>query len=98
MNNKKRRPEGQTKPQNRRGRNDRPEGDDSLGSEKLHSHARPIVYTVRQVAWILGVEESWVSRRIRRGSIRAVRQRAGLVVPATEVARALDLRGARCEH
>lgn len=96
MNNKKRRPQGQTTPLNRTAKDDRPEGADSPGSEK-HSQSRPIAYTLRQVAWIIGVPESWVSRRIRRGSIRAVRQRSGLLVPATEVARVLDLRGAHRE-
>jgi len=53
------------------------------------SAGRPAYYTVRQAAWILGVPHSVVSRAIRLGTLRAVRRRGRLVVPANAVTRLL---------
>jgi Helix-turn-helix domain len=50
---------------------------------------RPAFYTIRQTAWILGVKPAKVSRAIRTGTLRAVRQRSGLMVPASELTRLL---------
>lgn len=50
---------------------------------------RSAAYTIRQTASILGVEPSAVSRAIRVGSLRAVRQRGRLVVPARSLVRLL---------
>ncbi len=44
---------------------------------------RPVYYTVREAAWILGVTPSAVSRAIRLGTLRAVRRHGQLVVPAS---------------
>jgi excisionase family DNA binding protein len=50
---------------------------------------RPAYYTVQEAAWVLGVEPSSVSRAIRLGTLRAVRRRDRLVVPASALARFL---------
>ena len=50
---------------------------------------RPADYTVREVAWILGVEPSQVCRAIRIGTLRAGWRRGRLVVPAGALARLL---------
>lgn len=52
-------------------------------------------YTVREAAWILGVEPSSISRAIRVGTLRAVRRRSRLVIPASALARLL---GEATEH
>jgi excisionase family DNA binding protein len=44
---------------------------------------RPEYYTVREVAWILGVKPSTVSRAIRLRTLRAVRRHGRLIVPAS---------------
>ena len=47
------------------------------------SHAgRADFHTVREAAWILGVEQSWICRAIRTGAIPVVRRRSRLVVPS----------------
>ena len=51
---------------------------------------RPAYYTLRETAWILGVELSTVARAIRVGNLRAIRRRGRLVVPAAELARLLS--------
>jgi excisionase family DNA binding protein len=51
------------------------------------SHAgRPAYYTVREAAWILGVQPSTVSRAIRLGRLPAVRRHGRLVVPTSALA------------
>ncbi len=55
---------------------------------------RPAEYTVRKTAWILGVPQWRVSRGIRLGTVRAVRRHSRVVVPASEVMRLLNARGA----
>jgi excisionase family DNA binding protein len=49
----------------------------------LPNAGRPAYYTVREAAWILGVNPSTVSRAIRLGTLRAVRRHGRLVVPAS---------------
>lgn len=56
----------------------------------LSNAGRPAYYTVREAAWILGVEPSTVARAIRVGTVRAVRRRGRLVLPASELARLLS--------
>lgn len=51
---------------------------------------RPAYFTVREAAWILDVAASTVARDIRVGTVRAVRRRGRLVVPARELARLLS--------
>lgn len=46
-------------------------------------------YSVRQVAWLLGVEQWRVYRAIRRDVLRPVRRRSRLVVPAWQLQRLL---------
>jgi excisionase family DNA binding protein len=49
----------------------------------LSDAAPPAYYTIREAAWILGVQPSTVSRAIRLGTLRAVRRHGRLVVPAS---------------
>jgi excisionase family DNA binding protein len=56
----------------------------------MSNAGRPAYYTVREAAWILGVEPSTVSRAIRVGAVRAMWRRGRLVVPASELARLLS--------
>jgi excisionase family DNA binding protein len=56
----------------------------------LSNAGSPAYYTVREAAWVLGVEPSKVARAIRVGTIRAIRRRGRLVVPAGELARLLS--------
>lgn len=44
---------------------------------------RPAYYTIHQAAVILGVEPSRISRAIRLRTLRTVRQRGRLLVPAS---------------
>ncbi|MBV9162367.1 MAG: helix-turn-helix domain-containing protein [Pseudonocardiales bacterium] len=46
-------------------------------------------YTVREAAGILGVKPSTVSAAIRLGTLRAVRRRSRLMVPASALTRLL---------
>lgn len=50
---------------------------------------RPAYYTVRQAAWILGVEPSTISRAIRLGTLCAVRRHGRLVIPERALTRLL---------
>ncbi|WP_240437661.1 helix-turn-helix domain-containing protein [Sciscionella marina] len=47
-------------------------------------------YTFRQVASLLGIEQWRVHRAVRRGVLRAHRERSRLVIPAHELARVLN--------
>jgi hypothetical protein len=58
-------------------------------STKLSSAGRPAFLTIREVAWILGVTEGRVHRAIRLGTLRPVRQRSRLVIPAGQVTKLL---------
>ena len=49
----------------------------------------PAYYTVREAAWMLGVKPPTVSAAIRLGTLRAVRRRSRLMVPASALARLL---------
>ncbi len=49
----------------------------------------PAYYTIREAAWILGVTPSTISAAIRRGTLRAVRRRSRLMVPASALTRLL---------
>jgi excisionase family DNA binding protein len=51
----------------------------------LPSAGRPAYYTVREAAWILGVEPSTISRAIRLGRLRTIRRRGRLLIPASAV-------------
>ena len=46
-------------------------------------------YSVREAAWVLGIAPSTASRTVRLGSLRTVRRRGRIVVPAAAVARLL---------
>ncbi|MQA15564.1 MAG: helix-turn-helix domain-containing protein [Pseudonocardiaceae bacterium] len=50
---------------------------------------QPAYYTIRQAAWVLGVGPAHINRAIRVGSLRAVRRRSRLMIPADELARLL---------
>jgi hypothetical protein len=52
-------------------------------------------FSIREVSWILGVDESEVSRLIRIGVLPTIRRRTRLVVPAHAVARLLPTPGER---
>ncbi len=47
-------------------------------------------YTVRETAWLLGVNPSKVCQKIRTGALPAIRRRSRLVVPAYALALLLD--------
>jgi hypothetical protein len=47
---------------------------------------QPAYYTLREAAWVLGVEPSKVARAIRLGALQTVRRRNRLVVPASALA------------
>lgn len=53
------------------------------------SAGRPAYYSVKQAAWILGVEPSTISRAIRVGTLRSARRRGRRVIPASALARLL---------
>jgi hypothetical protein len=58
-------------------------------SEQIPSTVAGGFFSIREVSWILGVDESEVSRMIRVGTLPAIRRRSRLVVPAYAVARLL---------
>ena len=41
------------------------------------------VHTIRQAAWLLGIEQDDVCRAIRLGTLRTVRRRGRLVIPTS---------------
>lgn len=53
------------------------------------------VFSIRETAWILGVDEAQVCRLIRVGVLPAIRRRGRLVVPAHAVALLLPAPGER---
>lgn len=55
----------------------------------MNQHISTGTFSIREVSWILGVDESEVCRMIRVGVLPAVRRRNRLVVPAHAVARLL---------
>ena len=50
---------------------------------------RPAYYTIRETAWILGVEQARISRAIRLCTLRTERRHGRLVVPASALTRLL---------
>ncbi len=50
---------------------------------------RPAYYTVREAAWVLGVEPARVARAIRLGTLPAVWRRGRFVIPASALGRLL---------
>ena len=50
-------------------------------------------YTIRQAAWLLGVEPARVSRAIRLGTLRAEARGGRLVIPANVIVRLLSESG-----
>lgn len=56
----------------------------------MSNAGRPAYYTVRQVAWILAIDQSKVTRAIQDGTLRAIWRRGRLVVPVSELARLLS--------
>ena len=50
---------------------------------------QPAYYSLREAAWVLGVEPSTVARAIRLGALPTVRRRNRLVVPASALAELL---------
>jgi hypothetical protein len=53
----------------------------------------PGVISIRETAWILGVDRSEVSRLIRLGVLPTIRRRSRLVVPAHALVRLLPAPG-----
>jgi hypothetical protein len=51
------------------------------------------VFSIREAAWILGVDRSEVSRLIRLGVLPTIRRRSRLVVPAHALVRLLHAPG-----
>jgi hypothetical protein len=51
------------------------------------------VFSIRETAWILGVNKSEVSRLIRMGVLPTIRRRSRLVVPTHALARLLPAPG-----
>jgi hypothetical protein len=45
--------------------------------------------SIQEIAWILGMDKSEVSRLIRVGTLRTIRRRSRLAVPAHALARLL---------
>ncbi|RSN63037.1 helix-turn-helix domain-containing protein [Amycolatopsis sp. WAC 04182] len=58
-------------------------------SNARRSAGSPAFLSIRQAAQVLGVGESEICRAIRVGTLRAVRRRSRLVVPAAELRRVL---------
>lgn len=58
-------------------------------SNAMRSAGDPAFLSIRQTARVLGVSESEVCRAVRVGTLRAVRRRSRLVVPAAELRRVL---------
>ena len=50
---------------------------------------QPAYYTIREAAWVLGVEPSVVARAVRVGTLRAVWRRGRFVIPARALVRLL---------
>ena len=48
---------------------------------------RPVFLSVRDTAWVLGVQPSVVHRAIRVGTLRTVRRRSRLVVAQSDLER-----------
>lgn len=55
----------------------------------MSQHISSGVFSIREVSWILGIDESEVCRLIRVGVLPTVRRRTRLLVPAHAVAQLL---------
>lgn len=53
---------------------------------------RPAYYTIRETAWILGVDQARISRAIRLRTLRTELRHGRIVVPADALARLLGER------
>ncbi|MFD9888247.1 helix-turn-helix domain-containing protein [Amycolatopsis sp. NPDC059027] len=58
--------------------------------KKMPDAGGPAFYSLADAAWILGVSLDQIHRAIRVGTLRTVRRRARLVIPAAELRRVLD--------
>jgi excisionase family DNA binding protein len=58
-------------------------------STTISRAGRSDFHTIKEAAWILGVNQSWICRAIRTGALPAVRRRSRLVVPAAALQRLL---------
>jgi hypothetical protein len=54
------------------------------------SAGSPALLSIPEVAWILGVDQSWVCRLIRIGLLPVVRRRSQVLVPAHMLAHLAD--------
>lgn len=52
----------------------------------------PAYYTVRQAAWLLGIDRARVSRAVRLGTLRTVRRYGRPMVPASALVQLLGER------
>jgi excisionase family DNA binding protein len=50
----------------------------------------PTLLSIPEVAWLLGVDHSWVCRLIRVGVLPVVRRRSRVLVPASVLAHLAD--------
>ncbi|RSN24257.1 DNA-binding protein [Streptomyces sp. WAC 05977] len=57
--------------------------------KKMPDAGGPAFYSPADAAWILGVDLNSIHRAIRIGELRAERRRSRLVIPASELRRAL---------
>jgi excisionase family DNA binding protein len=58
-------------------------------STTLSRAGRSGFHTIKEAAWILGVDSSKIFQAIRTGALPAVRRRSQLLVPATALQRLL---------
>ncbi|AHH97607.1 helix-turn-helix domain-containing protein [Kutzneria albida] len=62
-------------------------------STVMPNSGRPAHYSIREAAWLLGVEQATISRVVRLGTLRAVRRHGRLVIPASALIRLLSQPG-----
>ncbi|HEX5407993.1 MAG TPA: helix-turn-helix domain-containing protein [Pseudonocardiaceae bacterium] len=55
-----------------------------------HSEQSSHMLSIAEVAWLLGVDNSWVYRAIRLGVLPVVRRRRRLLIPAHALAHLAD--------
>lgn len=60
--------------------------------KKNSSDLKRSLLSTRDVAWLLGVDESWVCRAVRLGQLPFVRRRGRVMVPTSAVTRLLVVR------
>ena len=54
------------------------------------SSSGPQLLSIAEVAWLLGVDNSWVCRAIRVGILPVVRRRNRMMIPASALAHLAD--------